>query len=151
MNGVTERERHEKGTTLEGDVEDVSADAVTVLSGAAQTVPAQTVKQGAVGKIRADSADVRESAVAKVTTASVQSKERGFGLVKAEAVTVSDSGVFRAYANKAHLERSNVVFLEAKKVDSDARVLLDWRAAGAFGVTAGSCWGFLRIFVGRDE
>ena len=152
MHDVTDHEGNEQFTTLDRDVEHVSADAVTVLSGTAQTVEAQTVtvKESAVGEITADTADVRESAVGKIAAASVQSKETGIGLVKADAVTVSDGGLFGACANEVHMERSKAAFLAAKSVTGDARVLLDWRAAAAFGAAMGLVLGLLRILIGRD-
>jgi hypothetical protein len=71
-------------------------------------------------------------------------------LVKAESVTVSDGALFGACGNTAHLERSSVVFLAAREVSGEARILLDWRAAAAFGVVVGLVLGLLRFFRHRD-
>jgi hypothetical protein len=111
MNEEMELTGQTEGTALEGDVGDISADEVTVTSGTAQTVEAQTVtvKQSAVvalAEISADSVDARQSGIGKVEAVSVRAEEGGVGWVKAEAVSVSDGGVFGAYADTAHLERS---------------------------------------------
>jgi hypothetical protein len=153
VNGETEREAQVEGTTLEGDVGDVSAEAVTIALGTARTVEARTatVEQGAVFEVKADSVQVDQSAIGKIEGASVQSDQCSVGLVKAEAVTLSDGAMLGAYAEVAHLERSNVAFLAAKHVDGEARILVDWRAAAAFGAAVGLVLGLVQIVLGRGR
>ncbi len=152
---VSERSEHMGQTekrAFEGDVEAPSDDSAEVLSGTAQTIEAQavTVKQGSVDTIKADSVQMRQGGVGRVEAGSVRAEQSGIGLVKAETVDIDDGGVFGAYGETVHLEQSNVVFLAAKKVDGDARVLLDWRTALAFGAGLGLVLWLLRFFLGRD-
>jgi hypothetical protein len=153
VNEEAEREGREESVTLEGDVGDVSADSVTILSGAAQTIEAQTVtmERGGASEVKADSVQLQQGGIGRVEATTVQLGQGGIGMVKAETVTVTDGGVFGACANTAHLERSNVVFLAAKDVGGEARILLDWRAAAALGVAVGLVLGLLRMFQDRGE
>ena len=153
VNEETKLEKQPGDAALEGEVGDISADEVTILSGTTKTVEAQTVtvEQGGVQEIRADTVEVHQGGIGKAEATSVRVDQGGVGLAKAETVTISDGGVFGVYANEAHLERSNVVLLAAKKVDGEARILLDWRSAAALGVAVGLALGFLRLLMGRDQ
>lgn len=94
---------------------------------------------------------MRESAVGRVAATSIPCEESVLGVVKAGEVAVSEGVVLATYANKVNLERSSVVFLLAKEVGGDARILLDWRAAAVFGAAIGLVVGFMRMLLGRRE
>jgi hypothetical protein len=152
MSEKSEHTEQAESTAPEGDVGAASDDRVETVSGTAQTIEARsvTVKQGSVNTIKADSVQMRQGGVGRVEANSVRAEQSGIGLVRAETVDVYDGGVFGAYGDTVHLEQSDVTFLAAKKVDGEARVLLDWRAALAFGAGLGLAFWLLRFFLDRD-
>jgi hypothetical protein len=81
-----------------------------------------TVDQGAVGAVMADRAEISRSYARTIIARQVQ-LDRG----AARVVIAAD----------VNAQQSAVVFLVARRVAGDVRVLFDWRGALAFGAAAG--------------
>ena len=148
---MSEEIKREESVTVEGDVGNVSAETVTITSGAANTVEAQTVtvSQGGIGNAKADSIQVEQGGIGNAKATLIKVEQGGIGLARGETVSVTDGGAFGVFANTARLEQSSVVFLAAKEVSGEAHILFDWRAAAVFGLVTGLTLGLFKLFTGR--
>jgi hypothetical protein len=148
---MSEEIKREESVTVEGDVGDVSAETVTITSGAARTVEAQTVtvSQGGIGNAKADSIRVEQGGIGNAKATLIQVEQGGIGLARGETVNVTGGGAFGVFAKTARLEQTSVVFLAAKEISGEARILFDWRAAAVFGLVTGLTLSLFRLFTGR--
>lgn len=148
---MSEEIKREESVIVEGDVGNVSAETVTITSGAANTVKAQTVtvSQGGIGNAKADSIQVEQGGIGNAQATSIKVEQGGIGMARGETVSVTDGGAFGVFANTARLEQTSVVFLAAKEVSGEARILFDWRAAAVFGLVVGLTLGLFKLLTGR--
>jgi hypothetical protein len=131
-------------------------------SGVSQAVAEHVdVRQGGIGRVEAGG-DVRVQmgGIGYARAGSVSVQMGGMGAAVGERVEVTRSGVRAVFgrdarigqslvqtivANEVVVERpSAVLFLVARRVSGDVRVLLDWRGALAFGAAFGVLVGLLR-------
>jgi len=140
-----------ESVTVEGDVGDIYAETVTITSGAARTVEAQTVtvSQGGVGNAKADSIQVEQGGIGNAEATVIKVEQGGIGMARGEMVSVTDGGAFGVFAKTARLEQTSVIFLAAKEVSGEARILFDWRSAAVFGLVAGLTLGLFKLLTGR--
>ena len=122
----------EAGTSL-------SADRVDVRAGAVGRVEAGevTVTGGAIGAARADRVSVDRGALGAAMAGEVE-VSRGYARsILARQVQIDRGAARMIVAADVRAERTAVVFLLARRVSGDIRVLFDWRGAVAFGAVAG--------------
>jgi hypothetical protein len=95
------------------------------------------VDMGAVGAIRADQVSVDRGAVGAVLADRVE-VSRGYARsILARQVQIDRGGARVVVAADVRAQQSAVMFLVARRVSGDVRVLLDWRGALAFGAVTG--------------
>ena len=122
----------EDGASLEADRVDLRMAAVGRVEAGSITV-----EQGALGAARADSVSVDRGALGAAMADRIE-VSRGYARsVLARSARLERSAARVVVAGDAEVEQSAVVFLIARRVAGDVRVLLDWRGAVAFGATAG--------------
>ncbi|HEX2755886.1 MAG TPA: hypothetical protein VHM48_10505 [Candidatus Limnocylindrales bacterium] len=96
------------------------------------------VTQGGVGAARADRVSVELGGIGAALTGELTITQGAAGTVVARDARIEQSIVRTLVANVVHFERpSGVLFLIARKVDGNVKVLLDWRGAVAFGAAFG--------------
>ena len=101
---------------------DVRADRVEISQGGANNVTAKSVSisQGGAGRVSADQITISQG---------------GVGVARATSLTLNDrAGAFGVVADEATLNGNASAFLlVARQVSGSGRVIVDWRAAAAFG------------------
>jgi len=140
---VESPEIHEDGSWIE-------ADAVEVHQGAVGRVDATEVRltQGAIGLARGDRVSVLMGGVGAAMGREVSLSQGGAGSILAQHATIDQAVVRTLVAQEVEFRKpSGVLVLIAQRVSGDVRVLLDWRAALAFG----AAFGLLAGLVGRGR
>lgn len=115
------------------------------------------IERGAVGGVRATDFSARLAAVGGVAANQATVQAASVGGLLARDATVRQSFVRAAVAQEAHFEQSLVrsvvaatvhagpstaiLVAVARRIDGDAKILVDWRGALAFGVAFGSLVG----------
>jgi hypothetical protein len=118
-------------------------------------------ERGAIGGVRATDVTARLAVIGGIAS-SHASVERGVvnGLIAREA-TVRQGMVRGVVAQHAHVEQSlvramvantvqtgpstGILFAVARRIDGEARILLDWRGALAFGASLGAFLALIRF------
>ena len=129
----------------EEDGTSISADRVDVRAGAVGRVEAGevTVSVGAIGAARADNVSVDRGALGAAMAGNVE-VSRGYARsILARQVQIDRGAARMIVAADVRTERTAVVFLLARRVSGDVRVLFDWRGAIAFGAVAGVLVGLI--------
>jgi hypothetical protein len=124
----------------------VEADAVEVHQGAIGRVDATDVRvnQGAIGLARADRVSVLMGGVGAAMGREVSVSQGGAGSILTQSATIDQAIVRTLVAQEVEFRKpSAVLVLIAQRVSGDVRVLLDWRAALAFGAAFGVVAGLL--------
>ena len=128
----------EDGTSLVADRVDVRAGAVGRVDASEVTVGV-----GAIGAARADRVSVDRGAVGAAMAGEFE-LSRGYARsILARQVQIDRGAARMIVAADVRAERTAVVFLLARRVSGDVRVLLDWRGALAFGAVAGVVFGLI--------
>ncbi|HEX9550342.1 MAG TPA: hypothetical protein VF971_04535 [Candidatus Limnocylindrales bacterium] len=130
---------HEDGSWVE-------ADAVEVHQGAIGRAEATDIRltQGAIGLARGDRVSVVMGGVGAALGSEVSVSQAGVGSVLAQRATVDQAVVRTLVAQEVEFRKpSGVLVLIAQRVSGDVRVLLDWRAALAFGAAFGALFALL--------
>src|SRR5258706_3639641 len=127
------------GTSLDGERVELRLSAIGMVD--ATDV---SFAQGALGAARADTVKVEQGAIGAALADRVQ-VSRGYArsIVARQFQTQSPAARVIVAAD-AKAERTAIMFLVARRVAGDVRVLLDWRGAIAFGAVAGLIMGLLR-------
>jgi hypothetical protein len=134
---------HEDGSWVE-------ADAVEVHQGGIGRAEATDIRvtQGGIGLARADRVSVLMGGVGAVMGREVSISQGGVGSILAQQANVDQAVVRTLVAQEVEFRKpSGVLVLIAQRVSGDVRVLLDWRAALAFG----AAFGVLAGLVGRGR
>jgi hypothetical protein len=98
---------------------------------------AVSVAQGAIGGVRADHVSVDRGAVGAALADRVE-VSRGYARsIVARQVTFDRAAARVVIAADVNARQSAVMFLIARRVAGDVKVLFDWRGALAFGAVAG--------------
>ncbi len=127
-----------EGTALPADRMDVRARAVGRVEASEVSVAA-----GAVGAARADRITLDKGAVGAALANDVE-VSRGYARsILARQVQIDRGAARMIVAADVRAERTAVVFMLARRVSGDVRVLFDWRGAIAFGAVAGLLAGLL--------
>jgi hypothetical protein len=135
-------------------VEEVRADEVSVRRGAIGRAWADEVEvsQGAVGMARAREVSVVQGAVGAAVAGEVHVTQGIVSGVIARDAYVGQAFVRGMIAGTVHVERpSGVLFLFARKVEGNVRVLFDWRGALAFGAAFGFVSALVRFRFRRRQ
>ncbi|MBA2557641.1 MAG: hypothetical protein H0V12_09930 [Chloroflexi bacterium] len=132
----------------QGGADTIEAEEVHITQGGAGRVKAGDlrVRQGGVGLARADRISVRMGALGAALGRDIEVRQ-GFARFAAarESVRFHQAGAMTVIANRAQLgSGSGVVFLFARRVEGEGRVLFDWRAGVAFGAALGVVTGLFR-------
>jgi hypothetical protein len=102
------------------------------------------VSQGAIGAARAENVTVEQGAVGAVLGEHVE-VSRGFARsILARQVQLDRAAARVVIAADVRTNQTAVVFLVARKVAGDVRVLFDWRGAIAFGAALGAVYALVR-------
>ena len=105
--------------------------------------------QGALGAVRADNVAVDKGAIGAALANHVE-VSRGYARsIIAREVQLDRAAARVVVAADVNVQRSAILFLVARRVAGDVRVLLDWRGGLAFGAAAGLVLGLLRRGAGR--
>jgi hypothetical protein len=102
-----------------------------------------TVDQGAVGAVRADQMSVDRGAVGAVMAGEVEISRGYARSILARQVQIDRGAARVVIAADVRAQQSSVMFLVARRVSGDMRVMFDWRGALAFGAAAGVVFGLL--------
>lgn len=128
----------EDGTSLSADRVDVRAGAVGRVEAAEVTVTA-----GAIGAARGDRVSVDRGALGAAMAGEVQISRGYARSILARQVQIDRGAARMIVAADVRAERTAIVFLLARRVSGDVRVLFDWRGALAFGAVAGVIGGLI--------
>lgn len=122
----------EDGTSLAGDH-------VQVLRAAVGRLEATevAVEQGAIGAARAQHVKLERSAVGAALAENVEVSRSYARSILARQVQLDRGAARVVIAADVRTNQTAVMFLVARRVAGDVRVLLDWRGALAFGAGAG--------------
>lgn len=96
-----------------------------------------SVEQGAVGAVRAEHLSVDRGAVGAVMADRVEVSRGYVRSILARQVQLDRGAARVVIAADVHAQGSAVMFLVARRVSGEMRVLFDWRGALAFGAAAG--------------
>lgn len=135
--GIT---RLESASIREAGAQEVNAVNVDVSRGGIGRARAVdiAVSQGGIGMARGDRVSVEMGAIGAALGGEVRVTQGAVGSVLARDVRIEQSAVRSVIANNVVFERTTgVLFLLARRVEGDVRVLLDWRGAVAFGAALG--------------
>lgn len=127
-------------TVTQGGVPAVTATNVDVRQGGIGRARATdiAVSQGGVGAARADRVSVELGAIGAAMSGELTVTQGAVGSVLARDARIEQSVVRTMIANHVHVERTTgVLFMIARRVEGDVRVLFDWRGAAAFGAAFG--------------
>ena len=122
----------EDGTSLEAESVDLRMSAVGRVD--ARQV---SVAQGAIGLARAEHVTVERGALAGALAEQVKVDRSYARSIVARQVSIDRGAARVVIAADVRTSQTAVMFLVARKVAGDVRVLLDWRGAVAFGAAAG--------------
>src|SRR4051812_44649447 len=126
----------------------IQADRVEVRMAAVGRVDAGEVQvlQGAIGGVRGTDVSVQQGALGGALAGRVSIRQSVARSVLAREVVVQQSFVRTIVAAQVRVEQATGVgILIARQVTGDVRVLVDWRAAAAFGAAFGAVAGLLRL------
>lgn len=138
---------------VNANVEQITAESVTIQGGSAAQVNAQTVtvSGGGVQAIKAEMVRVSDGAIGRVEGQSVEVTDGAMGIVQAETVHVSNGAVGVAITQHAEVTDTTVFLLAANEVSGEAHVLVDLRAAVVMGVISGAIFGLVTWLLGRRQ
>jgi hypothetical protein len=109
-----------------------------------------TARLAAVGGIAANHALVEQGMVSGIAAREATVRQ---GIVRgliAQDARVEQAVVRSVVAYNVHTGRSTAILLAvARRIDGEARILLDWRGGLAFGLGLGAVLAVLRLRVGR--
>lgn len=127
------------GVVVVGDGAAVGADDVAMRRSAVGRIDGGrvSVEQGAVGAVRADQVSVDRGAVGAVLAGEVEISRGYARSILARQVQIDRGAARVVIAADVRSQQSTVMFLVARRVSGDMRVLFDWRGALAFGAAAG--------------
>ena len=107
-------------------------------------------RQGAIGGVRATDVTVRMAAVGGIAARAASVRQGFVRAMLAQDVHVQQSFVRSLVANTVHTGPTSVILVAlARRIDGEAKVLLDWRGALAFGAGLGAVLGLLRVRLPR--
>jgi hypothetical protein len=131
-----------------GSVDSVAVDVLDFERGAIGGVRATDVsaRLAAVGGIAANHASVEQGAVQGILAREATIRQGLVRGVVAQHVHVEQSLVRGVFANTVEVGPSTgILFAVARRIDGDARVMLDWRGALAFGASLGAFLALIRF------
>ena len=118
-------------------------------------------ERGAIGGVRATDVSARLAAVGGIAANQVTVEQGAVNGVLAREATVRQGIVRGVVAQNAHVEQSLVrsvmantvqagpstaiVFAVARRIDGDAKILVDWRGALALGASLGAFLAVIRL------
>ena len=124
-----------------GTLDSVAVDVLSFERGAIGGVRATdvTARLAAVGGIAANQASVEQGAVQGILAREATVRQGLVRGVVAQHVHVEQSLVRGVFANTVEVGPSTgILFAVARRIDGDARIMLDWRGALAFGASLGA-------------
>jgi hypothetical protein len=127
-------------TIRQGGLEEANARTIDISQGGIGRARADdiAISQGGIGFARGDRVSVEMGGIGAAIAGEVRLTQGGAGTILARDVRVEQAGVRTIIANHVHIERTTgVLFLIARRVDGNVRVVLDWRGALAFGAAFG--------------
>lgn len=133
------------GPAVVEDGTSVDAERVHVRLSAIGRVQASemSVQQGAVGMVRAEQLSVERGAVGAAMADRVE-VDRGYARsILARQVQLDRAAARVIVAADVRANQTAVVFLIARRVSGEVKVLFDWRGALAFGTVAGVVFAIL--------
>jgi hypothetical protein len=118
-------------------------------------------ERGAIGGVRATDVTARLAAIGGVAANHVSVEKGGVQGILARDATVRQGIVRGVVAQRVHVEQSmvrvvlantveagpstGILFAVARRIDGDAKILLDWRGALAFGASLGAFLALIRF------
>jgi hypothetical protein len=131
-----------------GSLDNVAVDVLDFERGAIGGVRATdvTARLAAVGGIAANHASVEQGAVQGILAREATVRQGLVRGVVAQHVHVEQSLVRGVFANTVEVGPSTgILFAVARRIDGDARIMLDWRGALAFGTSLGAFLALIRF------
>ena len=135
-------------TPTTGSLDNVAVDVLNFERGAIGGVRATdvTARLAAVGGIAANQASVEQGAVQGILAREATVRQGLVRGVVAQHVHVEQSMVRGVFANTVEAGPSTgILFAVARRIDGDARIMLDWRGALAFGASLGAFLALIRF------
>lgn len=118
-------------------------------------------ERGAIGGVRATDVAARLAVVGGIAANHASVETGAVGGIIAREATVRQGVVSSVLAQNAHLEQalvrvvvantvqagptSGILFAVARRIDGEARIILDWRGALAFGASLGAFLALIRL------
>ncbi len=91
----------------------------------------------------AEAVHVHQGGIGRAAARHITVTEGGIGLARGDTISVTNGGVTVLVAQQARLDGANVVFVVAREVSGEARILVDLRAAVVVGGIVGSVLGLV--------
>jgi hypothetical protein len=138
----------ERPTPTTGSLDNVAVDVLNFERGAIGGVRATdvTARLAVIGGIAANHASVQQGAVNGILAREATVRQGIVRGVVAQHVHVEQSMVRAVVANTVEAGPSTgILFAVARRIDGDAKILLDWRGALAFGASLGAFLALIRI------
>lgn len=116
-----------------------------------QEIVAETVniEQGGAYSVKADTVHVVQGGILSAEADVIEVDQGGILWAAGQTVTLEQGSAGVVIAEQAELQGSSVVFVAARQVSGEARILLDLKAAIAFGLVAGVAASLVRALLGR--
>ena len=118
-------------------------------------------ERGAIGGVRATDVSARLAAIGGITANHVSLEKGAVSGIAAREATIRQGVVRGVLAQNAHLEQAlvrvvvantvqagpttGILVAVARQIDGEAKILLDWRGALAFGASLGAFLALIRL------
>ena len=99
----------------------------------------------------AEAVHVHQGGIGRADARQITVTEGGIGLARGDTISVTNGGVTVVVARQARLDGATVVFVAAREVSGEARILLDLRAAVVVGGIVGGVLGLVRWITTRQQ